>query len=308
MKQFEISNLSLKKEVLTYFFDRINYYEYRYLMIRSLDDLKKNEKNIEYVIPHIKGDPYFLVFGTFDRKNLSFLIEKKKLKFSLDQCELKDIKMYQCDYKSYSKTYVCSIFDGRVIINNSDSSRIFLIQDCYYLDGNKMNAWKINKKIEYLDEYINKNLKGSNLKIRKVDMISNIQELDNKISQSKVDINGFIFLQARSGISYIFVDNDNFSKSNVSIEEINDKKFLESKKVLDKSYADNDLVFLLKKDAKPDVYHIYDKDNNLIHFASIPDTATSQLCYEVLKNKDSAYFMCEMCPKWNRYKPLLVVE
>ena len=146
MKQFEISNLSLKKEVLTYFFDRINYYEYRYLMIRSLDDLKKNEKNIEYVIPHIKGDSYFLVFGTFDRKNLSFLIEKKKLKFSLDQCELKDIKMYQCEYKSYSKTYVCTIFDGRVI-NNSDSSRIFLIQDCYYLDGNKMNAWKINKKI-----------------------------------------------------------------------------------------------------------------------------------------------------------------
>ena len=49
----EITSSTIKKEVLTYFFDRINYYEYRYMMLKSIDDLQKNEKNIEYVIPHI---------------------------------------------------------------------------------------------------------------------------------------------------------------------------------------------------------------------------------------------------------------
>ena len=303
MKQYEVSNLSLKKEVLTYFFDRINYYEYRYLMIKSIDDLKKNEKNIEYVIPHIKGESYFLIFGSFNRKDVSFMIEKKKLKFNLDQCDINDIKILQCNYKSTPKTYIGSIFDGRMI--NSHPNNIFLIQDCYYLDGIKMNAWKLEKKIDYIDEYISKNMKESNLKIRKVDLIADIVELDKKISTSKVDINGYIFLQGRSGVSYIFIDNNNFSKNNeLSVEQINDNKFIES---VTNNDANNDMVFLLKKDAKPDVYHIYDKENNLIHFASIPDTKTSQLCYEALKNKDSAYFKCEMDSRWKRYKPIYVI-
>jgi len=303
MKQYEVSNLSLKKEVLTYFFDRINYYEYRYLMIKSIDDLKKNEKNIEYVIPHIKGESYFLIFGSFNRKDLSFLIEKKKLKFNLDQCDINDIKILQCNYKSTPKTYIGSIFDGRMI--NSHPNNIFLIQDCYYLDGIKMNAWKLEKKIDYIDEYISRNMKESNLKIRKVDHIGDIVELDKKISTSKVDINGYIFLQGRSGVSYIFIDNNNFSKNNeLSVEQINDNKFIES---VTNNDTNNDAVFLLKKDAKPDVYHIYDKENNLIHFASIPDTKTSQLCYEALKNKDSAYFKCEMDSRWKRYKPIYVI-
>jgi hypothetical protein len=301
MKQYEVSNLSLKKEVLTYFFDRINYYEYRYLMIKTIDDLKKNEKNIEYVIPHIKGEPYFLIFGSFNRKDQSFLIEKKKLKFNLDQCDINDIKILQCNYKSTPKTYIGSIFDGRMI--NSHPNNIFLIQDCYYLDGIKMNAWKLEKKIDYIDEYISRNMKESNLKIRKVDHIGDIVELDKKISTSKVDINGYIFLQGRSGVSYIFIDNNNFSKNDeLSVEQINDNKFIESV-----TNINNDAIFLLKKDAKPDVYHIYDKENNLIHFASIPDTKTSQLCYEALKNKDSAYFKCEMDSRWKRYKPIYVI-
>ena len=306
MKHYEVSNLSLKKEVLTYFFDRINYYEYRYLMLKTLDDFKKNEKNIEYVIPQIKGEPNFLIFGVFNRKNQCYMIEKRKLKFNLDQCDIKDIKIYQCNYKTISsKTHVGTIFDGRVVIPDSENitNNIFLIQDCYYLDGIKMNAWKIEKKIEYIDDYISRNMKESNLKIRKVDLISNIEELDKKVSKSKVEINGYIFLQGRSGVSYIFVDNDNFRKNNhdETIEQINDNKFLESVSNI------GDMIFLLKKDAKLDVYHIYDKENKLIHFASIPDTKTSQLCYEALKNKDSAYFKCEMDTRWKRYKPISLV-
>ena len=307
MKTYEVSNLTLKKEVLSYFFDRINYYEYRYIILRTLDDFKKNEKNIEYVIPQIKGEPNFLVFGTFNRKNVCFMIEKRKLKFNLDQCDIKDIKIVQCNYKTDPKTYIGSIFEGRVV--NSGESNIFLIQDCYYLDGIKMNAWKLEKKIEYIDEYISKNMKESNLKIRKVDLIDNIQELDRKISKSKIEINGYIFLQGRSGISYLFIDNENFNKDNnqITVEQESDNKLLEIQENINKSYKDDELVFLLKKDVKPDVYHIYDKENKLIHFASVPDVKTSQLCYEALKNKDSAYFKCEMCPRWKRYRPVMCV-
>lgn len=310
MKTYEVSNLTLKKEVLSYFFDRINYYEYRYIILKTIDDLKKNEKNIEYVIPQIKGEPNFLVFGTFNRKDVCFMIEKRKLKFNLEQCDIKDIKIVQCNYKTTSKIYVGSIFDGRVVNTDNDvKNNIFLIQDCYYLDGIKMNAWKLEKKIEYIDDYISRHLKESNLKIRKVDLINNIEELDKKISKSKVEINGYIFFQGRSGVSYIFVDNENFNKNNnqINIEHESDNKLLEIQENINKSYKNDELVFLLKKDAKPDVYHIYDKENKLIHFASIPDVKTSQLCYEALKNKDSAYFKCEMCPRWKRYKPVLCV-
>ena len=305
MKYYDVNNASLKKEVLTYFFDRINYYEYRYIMLRTYDDFKKNEKNIEYVIPQIKGEPCFLVFGTFNRKGQSFLIEKRKLKFNLDSCDISEIKIYSVNYKTTSnKTHLCSIFDCRTVTQNN--TNIVLIQDCYYLDGIKMNAMKIERKMNHIDEYINRNIKDSNLKIRKMTTIKDIEELDKKISMSTVEINGFIFLQGRSGISYIFVDNENFSKnSNVNhVEQILDNQVNK----FNMSYNDNELVFLLKKDAKPDVYHIYDKDNNLIHFASIPNAEISQMCYEALKNTDSAYFKCEMDTRWKRYKPVQLVS
>jgi hypothetical protein len=284
----EITLDTIKKDVLTYFFDRINTYEYRYLMMKTVDDFKKNEKNIEYVIPHIKGDPYYLLFGTFDRKQSVYFIEKKKLKFNLDQCNIDEIKIYSCNIKSTAKTYIGSVFDGRFVQD------IFLIQDCYVLEGIKMNAWKLDKKIEYLDEYLTKHIKNPYLKIRKLDLISNIEELDRTISKSSIDINGFIFLQARSGVSYIFIDSDNSSK------KIENKATSVHKDMNIKSESS----FIIKKDSKPDVYHVYDKENNLIHFASIPDTFTSQLCYEALKNVDSAVFNCVMCPKWKRYKPV----
>lgn len=294
----EITIDTIKKDVLTYFFDRINTYEYRYLMMKTMDDFKKNEKNIEYVIPHIKGEPYYLLFGTFDRKSFAFFIEKKKLKFNLDQCNIDEIKIYSCDIKSTAKTYIGTVFDGRFVQD------IFLIQDCYLLEGLKMNAWKLDKKIEYLDEYLTKYIKNPYLKIRKVDLISNIEELDRTISKSSVDINGFIFLQARSGISYIYIDVDN---SNKKVENIVTQATPLHKDLHKDVITKSESSFIIKKDSKPDVYHVYDKENNLIHFASIPDTFTSQLCYDVLKNADSALFNCVMCPKWNRYKPVACV-
>jgi hypothetical protein len=290
----EITLDTVKKDVLTYFFDRINTYEYRYLMMKTVDDFKKNEKNIEYVIPHIKGDPYYLLFGTFDRKQSVYFIEKKKLKFNLDQCNIDEIKIYSCDIKSTAKTYIGTVFDGRFVQD------IFLIQDCYVLEGIKMNAWKLDKKIEYLDEYLTKYMKNPYLKIRKVDLISNIEELDRTISKSSVDINGFIFMQARSGVSYIFIDGDN---SNKKIEN-KVTSATPATPVHKDVIINSELSFIIKKDSKPDVYHVYDKENNLIHFASIPDTFTSQLCYEALKNVDSAVFNCVLCPKWKRYKPV----
>jgi hypothetical protein len=145
-----------------------------------------------------------------------------------------------------------------------------------------MNAWKLEKKIKYLDTYISRNMKDTNLKIRKVDHINDIEELDKKINKSTVEINGYIFLQGRSGISYIFVDNDNFSKKDTSIN-ILEQELDNNINKFSRSYNENDMVFLLKKDAKPDVYHIYDKENKLVHFASIPDSVTSQLCFNALK-------------------------
>jgi len=298
MKNFyksEVTSDTIKKDVLTYFFDRINNYEYRYVMLKTLEDLKKNENNIEYIIPHIKGDPYFLIFGTFDRKNIAYLIEKKKLKYNMDQCNINEIKIYSCNVKSSVKTYMGSIFDGRFV------QEIFLIQDCYLLEGIRMNAWKLDKKINYLDEYLNKNIKNPLIKIRKVDLINNIEELDKTISNSSVDINGYIFLQCRSGISYIFIDNENFKKK---LDLKQDSETRETHVTPEKEF----LTCIIKKDAKPDVYHVYDQMNNLLHFASIPDTKTSQLCYTALKNNDSALFKCIMCPKWNRYKPVECVS
>ena len=300
----EITSSTIKKEVLTYFFDRINYYDYRYIMLKTIGDLQKNEKNIEYVIPHIKGDPYFLVFGTFNRKSCSYLIEKKKLKFNLDQCNIDEIKIMSGNYQAVSKTYIGSIFDGRIVPTNN----IFLIQDCYYLDGTRMNAWKLEKKLNYLDEYISKNMNNQNIKIRKVDNITEIVELDNKISKSTVEINGFIFLQARSGISYIFIDNDNFQyNKNVKEQVSSPVPIIVPTISLNITSNLETNIFTVKKDAKPDVYHIYDNDN-LIHFASIPDTFTSQLVFDALKNADFAKFKCIMCPKWKRYKPVELIS
>ena len=197
MRYKEITNVSIKKDAINYFFDMIeNFYEYRYIMLKTLDDLQRNEKNIEYVIPHIKGETYIMVIGTIGRTNFVYLIDKRKLKYSKDQCNIAEIKVYNCMIKTIPKAYLGTIFDGRMIKSNDED--IFLIQDCYYLEGIKMNAWKLEKKIEYIDEYITKNLKGQNIKIRKMDLISNIVELNSKIDKSLIEINGFIFQTTKS--------------------------------------------------------------------------------------------------------------
>ena len=89
----------------------------------------------------------------------------------------------------------------------------------------------------------------------------------------------------------------------MSLEEKLDNQF-----VPEKIESTDENVYLIKKDAKPDVYHVYDKNNNLLHFASIPDSHTSQLVFNVLSNKDFAYFKCEMDERWKRFKPVALIE
>ena len=107
------------------------------------------------------------------------------------------------------------------------------------------------------------------------------------------------------------MDNDNFNKNieknNILEDSPINTDIVPQSEIKINEININNLILTVKKDTKPDVYHIYD-NNNLIHFASIPDTITSQLCYDGLKNVDSALFKCIMCPKWKRYKPIELVK
>jgi hypothetical protein len=90
-------------------------------------------------------------------KNLCLAINRKKLSYHKNQLDMKTIQIIQINMITTEIMYNGTIYDGKII--KSNNQYVYLIQDCFYLMGNKMIETDMNEKMNKLDTILKNNFK-----------------------------------------------------------------------------------------------------------------------------------------------------
>ena len=291
-----ITDVKLKNFIINMIYANINVYNFRYKIIDSndiLDNIKKNKENY-YLAPHFQGYNFFVIFTKFNDLNTCVLIDKKNIKYKKEQINLREVNMYQLNVKSNPSIFKNTIIDGRIIRKNDDN--LFLIQDCFLLENDKLLTERMESKLETVDKYLTEkffdnNLKMHVLKLYKVDQINEIAE---KMKTTEYIINGFLFLPSRSGLSFIYVNNH-------EVESLKNE-LPKSLKKYDKD------VFLIKKTLMREVFDVIDIDSEKrLGISYIPDIKMSHLMRQLFKDKIFLKMKCKFNDKFKKYEPVEVV-
>jgi hypothetical protein len=329
----EITNITIKNAFLSAIYNEINMSNIRYQLLdnfKSLDVLKKEQL---YVTPHIMGVNCLIVFIEFDGKRCQAIINKKDLKHYQNQVNVQTVKMYNFwfNHKFANELFPLSIFDGKFILNENNLT--YLILDYYVLNGKKMLTKNITNKINVMNELlpfinngIDKEKTNFDIKMSGIYTIDQLGDLVfNKIKNSKLKINGLIFIPERSGKTYIFINDTEFSqlRSNVIDTNISQKYVSLSVPAVPmifsvKNQIDENMkkTFVLKKTNVSDVYELYlhnDKNKiylniipeNKIGIAHIPDIKTSHY-FKLLSNEKELFVNdCVFNEKFKKWMPIL---
>lgn len=292
-----ITDVKTKHYIINMIYSNINVYNFRYKIIDSVDileNIKKNKENF-YLLPHFQGYNFYLIFTRFNDFNLCVLVDKKNIKYKKEQINLRDVNMYQLNVKCNNSIYKNTFIDGRIIRKNEDN--IFLIQDCYLLEGEKLLSERINSKLQTIDKYLTDKFYDNNIKISVVKLyeVDQINEVSEKMKTSEYIINGFIFLPSRSGMNYIYVNN----------HEVELLKNELPKSI--KKYEEN--TFIIKKTLMREVYDVIDISNGKrLGICYIQDIEKSHYMREIFKDKIFHKMKCKYNEKFKKYEPIELIE
>jgi hypothetical protein len=329
----EITNITIKNAFLSAIYNYINLSNIRYQLLDSLKSLDVLKKEQLYVTPHIMGVNCLIVFMEYDGKKCQAIINKKDLKHYQNQVNVQTIKMYNFWYnhRYANDLYPLSIFDGKFILNENNLT--YLILDYYVLNGNKMLTKNIINKLDIMNNLLPTINSGLDKEKTNFDIkMSGIYALDqlgdlvfNKIKNSKLKINGLIFLPERSGKTYIFINDIEFSqlRSNVLNTNISQKYVSLSVPAIPLKFSVKNQIdenvketFVFKKTNVSDVYELYlHNDTNKIYLniipenkigiAHIPDIKTSHY-FKLLSNEKELFTNdCVFNEKFKKWMPII---
>lgn len=330
----EVINNSIKNIIINTLYNELNISTFRYQLIDSITNLENIKKEPFYVTPHIMGVNCWIIFFEHEKKRYQFIINKKDLKFYQNQININQIKIYNfwCNHhlSGLNELYPLSVLDGRFIINNQDNNLIYIIQDILILGGNKLLTKNLSDKTKTIDKLIpniNRCLENKfTMKVAGIYAIDQIGDLVfNKIKNSKLKINGLIFLPEKSGKSYIYINDNEFIQLRTQISnDIICKQYTSLSvpaiplQMSNKSQLDNSLEneFVLKKTNIADVFEVYnliDNDKiylnisteNMMGIAHIPDIKTSHYCKMMGNNNEIFINKCTYNNKFKKWMPII---
>jgi hypothetical protein len=331
-----INDIKTKKKLMDFLFNTINLSKYRYTFLNNINRLKYLKENEHYVSPNFHGYNYLFIFTIINGTNMAVMIDRRKLKYNKEHIDYSKLSCIKIEMKISKKIYNGTILDGKFIRNNNE--HIFLVQDVYYLLGNSLLDTGLSKKIDILDDAINKNFstnpcKNFSIKINKLYEYSDLDTMINKIMKGcKLLTNGLIFFAKYSGTSIIFLEKETTQNAKVEIIEadvgdscdttlkpdrlndiiMNMKSYLHGRKYGYMVESSNKIASLeIRKTKIPDVFDIYiQKDEVLIKngIALIPNMKTSHLCQEIFKNKEKEIMVCQYYKKFKKWIPLRKAE
>ena len=338
-----IKSFSDKKIILNYLFKSINLANYRFQMLKSIDQLEFLKKEEHYVSPNFYGFNYLILFMKLNGKNKSFLIDRRKLKYNQESIDLKTVLILDVNIKCECQIYDGTIMDGK-LIKLPSNKYVFILNDCYLLYGKNIKSQKLEKKYDILNKVLSTDMEEKpcynfDIKINKLYDYTKLDELINKIIPSaKLPINGIVFYPKYSGNILIFSENSNKLKNKSDKIEITNKResipqvqvtnfktnqvegdesyhivrdlvsYLKSRNIVSKEYYnDEDLKELyLKKSDIPDVYHLLEsKESKNIGIAHIPNMTISQELEKIFENESIKKFSCYYNKQFKKWCPLL---
>jgi hypothetical protein len=316
----------IKTKIIDYLYDKIDLHKYRYLILNKIETLIFLQENEHFVSPNYKGYNYLLLFLTLYNKHYCVFIDRRKLSYHRNQLDMKTIQIIQLHIKTTESIFRGTIFDGKLIQKNNEY--IFLIQDYFYLMGNKTFDMEINQKFIHLDIILKNHFKNEDneiycknfeFKLNKIYKYNELEELIyNTIPKLTIPLNGLIFFPKYSGINILYIDkkveipliNNNNAESvnNKSYDIINNYiNYLKNKTYNYENININKIKkFWLTKTNIPDVYYISDTEiSDKLGIALIPNLKTSYMCDELINDKP-VQFNCIFSNKFKKWIPIKI--
>ena len=309
-----------KQKVIDWLYSKLDLSKYRYIMLNHVSRLKFLQDNEHNVSPNFKGYNYLLMMLKINDRNLCLAIDRKKLSYHKMQLDMKTIQIIQINMKTTESMYNGTIFDGKLIkINNQ---YVFLIQDSFYLMGNKMVDLEMNDKMNELDDILKNNFKKEKasycnnfeFKLNKLYNYKDLEELIKNLSTLSIETNGLLFYPKYSGVNILHIDKkiEKVEINTKNCEIIEQKSydiihnfvdFLKSRKY-SYEYNGKNKIFWLSRTIVPDVYDLTEKEEGeKLGIALIPNLKISQLCDDIIKDKP-VKFNCIFSTKFKKWIPL----
>lgn len=333
-KCFPVKSFNEKKSILNYLFKSINLANYRFQMLKSIDQLEFLKAEEHYVSPNFYGFNYLILFMKLDGKNKSFLIDRRKLRYSQESIDLKTVLILDVNIKCETNLFNGTIMDGKLIklVNNK---YVFILNDCYMLYGKNLKSQKLEKKYETLNKVLSSDMEDKpcynfDIKINKLYNYKNLDKLIKEvIPKTSLPINGIVFYPKYSGKILIYSDNSKKEKrESKTVEKKQITNFKTEKVEGDESYhivrdlgsylrsrnriSKDDYVgekmkdLFLKKSDIPDVYHLLEDENsNNIGIAHIPNMTISHELDKIFETESIKKFSCYYNKQFKKWSPLL---
>lgn len=312
----------VKNKIIDYLYSKLDLSKYRYIMLNNVQKLKFLHDNEHYVSPNFRGYNYLLIMLTINNTQYCVAIDRKKLSYHKSQLDMKTIHIIQINLKTTDTIFNGTIFDGKLIQTNGEY--IFLIQDCFYLMGNKMLEMEMSQKINQLDAIIKTHFKKEKqtycanfeFKLNKICKYDELEHMIQNLPKLSIQTNGIIFYPKFSGINVLHIEKktDKVDINTANNEVIEQKSyhiihdFVNFLKSRTYSYESNGKhkTYWLSRTMIPDVYDISEKENGEKEgIALVPNLKISQLCDDVITDK-SVKFDCIFCNKFKKWIPLAV--
>ena len=312
-----------KQKAIDWLYSKLDLTNYRYNILNNVSKLKFLQDNEHYVSPNFKGYNYLLMMLKINDKNLCLAIDRKKLSYHKNQLDMRTIQIIQININTNDIMFHGTIYDGKII--KSNNQYVYLIQDCFYLMGNKILDIDMNEKMNRLDINLKNNFKKEKtsycsnfeFKLNKLYIYNELEELISNLSTLSVETNGLLFYPKTSGINILYLDKKpdkvEFDTKNCEIIEQktydiihNFVDFLKSRKYSYESNGKNK-NFWLSRTIIPDVYDLTESENSeKIGIALIPNLKISQMCDDIIKDKPTK-FNCIFSNKFKKWIPLNTV-
>lgn len=285
-----ITNYAVKSHIIKYLYEYYDNVKHSYKYLQTFDDLYYLKNNKHYVSFLFNGFDYFLMFLRYKELMLCILVDKKDLKDDYLKINYNDLKLISIPVRIKQDAYNGSIFSGRIIRNNRQS--VFLIDNCFCLDGNNTIELDLEDKLHMVDNYINtyhiddEHMDVFSLRIMHLYGYEELHDMVYvKMKKSDMDILGLMFHPSRTDHVYIFDSNKTFST-----------KELEA-------------IFTIKKTHIPDVYelHVYSgSDKQKYDIALIPTLLCSHFCNTLLENIEECNVVCKYSHHFNKWEPISI--
>ena len=298
-----------KSELMDFLYLYVDLYQLRYCIIKTQEHAQQLKQQTYYITPHYHGYNYFLIFKKLSDNILGiYLVYRMDLKFQRTDLNLNNIKIYKLNYNlNFNIDNINnSIFDGKLVFKKDQ--KIFLINDLLYYNNQKFFTFKLEEKINIIDNeldllnnFLNVHFIIKSIRLYKYNEMSDL--IYNKIKNSDFKINGIVFLPNRSSRIFIYINDSEFEsiKNSPNLEIIST---ITNIKLPSNSNLQNRRL-LLQKTQIVDVYEVFTLDKTIrFGICSIPNIKLSHKLRQYFDSNDQLITDCEFDNKFSKWKPI----